>query len=147
MGQIANELTLAIQATGAMATVSIKWNSPRVLSELSARFAAADRNGELWERLSSSFGYRDPNAWRLVSDFTSGQRCLLALPSRLESAVFEFENGFDLTRVLEQCSGFEFYATDEAFSYLLCSNHHDYLVSAGTAKDWLEQRVRSQAQS
>ncbi|HEY0464050.1 MAG TPA: hypothetical protein VGC79_07570 [Polyangiaceae bacterium] len=145
MGHIAEELASAIKTAGARARISPNRDSSTLLSELRARFGAADQSGELWERLSSSFGYRDDDAWRLASDFTSGQRCLLLVPPRFESTVFEFDDGVELTRVLEQCSGFEFYVTDDGLSYVLCANHHDYLIAAGSAKIWLEGLVPSRS--
>jgi hypothetical protein len=41
-------------------------------------------------------------------------------------------------RVLEECFNFEYYLTDQDCSYFICFNHHKYLVTAGTAADWLK---------
>jgi len=142
MGQIREELASAIQATGARARAALNRDSSVLLSELRLRFGEVGKGGELWEGLSSSFGYCGVEASRLASDFTSGQACLLLVPSRLERTVFEFDDGAELTNVLARCSGFEFYVTDDRLSYVLCANHHDYLIAAGSAKDWLETHQR-----
>jgi|SRR5882724_6887809 len=143
MGNIADELTTSIQKTGARATVSSKWNSQNVLKQLSTRFGIPGGRGELWEHLVDSVGHQDPNAWRWIAEFVRGQPCMLAMPPRLELAVFDFDDGAELVAVLELCSGFEFYVTDKALSFVLCSNHHEYLIGAGAAVDWLRARVKS----
>ncbi|MGY3120680.1 hypothetical protein ACVWXQ_004617 [Bradyrhizobium sp. S3.14.4] len=48
-----------------------------------------------------------------------------------------FVCGADLLRVLEDCPALEIYVCDEEASYLLCSNHHDFVVGWGAALPWV----------
>jgi hypothetical protein len=52
-------------------------------------------------------------------------------------SVWKFRNGSDLLRVLEDCPALEFYVSDEEASYLLCSNHHDFVIGWGAASQWV----------
>lgn len=37
----------------------------------------------------------------------------------------------DLQSVVAECSGFEFYVIQQQFRWLICENHHDFLVAVG----------------
>ena len=52
--------------------------------------------------------------------------------------VFRFASGVDLSMVLGDTFGFEFYVTDETVSYCVCFNHHDMLLGAGAVESWVE---------
>jgi hypothetical protein len=43
----------------------------------------------------------------------------------------------DAVAVLAESTGFEFYLTDIDATFLLCFNHHDFLIAAGDARPWL----------
>ena len=57
-----------------------------------------------------------------------------------DQAMFHFADGAEVVPVLEECTPFEFYLTDDSAAYLICFNHHDVLLATGTAAPWLEQR-------
>jgi hypothetical protein len=42
-----------------------------------------------------------------------------------------------LERILAESPGFEFFLTNEDVDYVLCFNHHNYLIGVGQCKDWL----------
>ena len=55
--------------------------------------------------------------------------------------VFHFASGEALDEVLADTFGFELYVTDEEASFLLCFNHHDFLLASGKAVEWLRRRA------
>ena len=57
-----------------------------------------------------------------------------------EDEMLHVPSGASLDQLLHRTSGFEFYVTDLEGTYLICFNHHDFLVCCGSAKAWLEQR-------
>ena len=52
--------------------------------------------------------------------------------------MFEVSSGDALDLLLGETTGFEFYVTDADASYLVCFNHHDFLVCLGDARGWLK---------
>ncbi len=51
--------------------------------------------------------------------------------------MFELAHGRDAVAILEECTGFEFYLTNVEAKFLVCFNHHDFLIAAGDAAPWL----------
>lgn len=141
MGSIQNELAEGIRTVGANARVLSGTDSDQILAALRSRFGAGNGARALWEDLSDKASHHNPDAWRWISDYVQDRHCLLATRPSLERAAFEFGSGEDLVKVLAECSAFEFYVTDKEFSYILCFNHHDYLIAVGSAKNWLQGRV------
>ena len=140
MGELIRSVTAAIVESRAHARVRADLG-PVVLKELEARFAHPSPNRELWERLNDSVGHQDPAAWRWISSYAAGHPCILVFSPRDEVGAVEFDDGSELIPTLEKCPGFEFYVTDPSYTFLLCFNHHDFLVAAGDAQEWLRRRV------
>ncbi|GAB9134881.1 hypothetical protein BDS110ZK25_20780 [Bradyrhizobium diazoefficiens] len=78
--------------------------------------------------------YRDPKTC-LPSSLAT--RCAREGEIGNEYRGMKFSCGADLLRVLEDCPALEFYVCDEKASYLLCSNHHDFVVGWGAALPWV----------
>ena len=51
--------------------------------------------------------------------------------------MFAIVGGDALVRLLGDLPPMEFYLTNAATEYLLCFNHHDYLIACGSAREWL----------
>ena len=68
--------------------------------------------------------------------YAGGRECLMFLEGA--RSMWKFRNGLDLLRVLRDCPAMEFYVSDEEASYLLCHNHHDFVIGWGTASRWVE---------
>ena len=100
------------------------------------KFAAGNPK-VIWQDLLSSASVHDPNAWRWIDSYLSGNSFVLFFDEQEDKSMFQFPPGTRLTPILEECPGFEFYVTDYAATYLLCFNHHDYLIAAGRAEAWL----------
>jgi hypothetical protein len=61
---------------------------------------------------------------------------------RDESGVV-FEAGSCLVNVLGECTGFEFYLTDLEGDYVICFNHHDFLIGTGSAETWIREHLNT----
>ncbi|HSS47938.1 MAG TPA: hypothetical protein VLX28_03225 [Thermoanaerobaculia bacterium] len=72
-----------------------------------------------------------------MADFLDTTPALLLFDPHDEKVSFDFDSGVDIPRVIEGCFGFEFYVTDRQTSFLICFNHHDFLIGAGRAKAWV----------
>ncbi len=94
----------------------------------------------MWKAFSEPLiAIRSPLAWTWVDDFVKGkENVLLLIDDVKERAAFKFDSGRDIFPVLEDCFGFEFYLTNEATNFLLCSQRDDYLVALGDATEWLK---------
>lgn len=89
-----------------------------------------------WDRSEAPQGQLRPDGWELIPRYVGGEACCLFLEGA--STIWRFRNGTDLLRLLEECSALEFYVCDEDASYLLCSNHHDFLIGWGHASAWVD---------
>ena len=103
----------------------------------------------IWEHFTSAASYADQDGWRWIGDYCSGREAIMLFSEQDEQSVFLFTNGQEITRVLEECFGFEFYLTNPSVDFVLCFNHHECLIATGEAICWLEAQraIRSQDQS
>jgi hypothetical protein len=111
-------------------------------TELSKRYAGGS-GGWLWASLTqpaASIQLETPEAPTWVAALVQGRRVLVLVDENRDLGVFEFADGGELGPVLGECGLFEFYVTDRALSFFLCVNHHDFLIAAGEALNWLEAR-------
>jgi hypothetical protein len=110
--------------------------------QLMTKFAGSDQWTFPWDHLTHSniATYRDMdgNAYQLISDFIKHSETLMLFNEEDERAGFEFRDGAQIVPTLDECLSFEFYLTNEELDYFICFNHHDYLITAGTAADWLK---------
>jgi hypothetical protein len=90
-----------------------------------------------WDKLDAPDGILNPDGWKLIPFFVGIENCLLITASA--SVVWRLGSGKDLMLILQECPPFEFYVADIAFNYLVCFNHHDYLIGWGDARLWVNQ--------
>ena len=81
----------------------------------------------------------DPHSWLVVSNFIKNTKVLVLFNDVDDKTVFEFTDGADIVPTLQECFGFEYYLTNYELDYLICFNHHDVLIAAGTACSWLTE--------
>ncbi len=98
-----------------------------------------------WEYLQDKVSFQDAEAWRWLGEYIGHTPAVLFFDDHDEATVFRFEDGHDIVTIIAECFAFEFYVTNPAVEYLLCFNHHDYLIAAGAAKKWLEKRISVEA--
>lgn len=129
----------AIATTGALVSRWRSEESHALISELGKKFCSGELDWEAFvvERASKPRDYGKAD----VCNFVDGHLCLLVTK---EGDVFEAKNGDHLRLVFDETPRFEFYVCDGEMTYLLCLNHHDYLIGCGTSipfVDKLWQRV------
>jgi len=91
----------------------------------------------LWSRFREPASIYDPDGWKQISHFVGQQTILLFFDVREEPSIFIIENGDTLQKILAECPNFEFYVSDNACTFVLCHNHHDYLIGTGSAYEWI----------
>ena len=101
------------------------------------RYTESDRRGALWERLRDVVSVQNADAWKWLGDYAGDDAGVLFFNAEDESEIFEFEHRRDIVSALTECTGFEFYVTNRESSFVLCFNHHDFLIAAGDARTWL----------
>ncbi len=83
----------------------------------------------------------DSNGWQWINEFVGKEESIMFFNESDEKKSFVFKDGADLTTVLSETYGFEFYVTNKQTSFLIAFNNHDYLIACGTAKKWLKSKA------
>ena len=119
----------------------------KIRTKIRSRFAKkhTTTNRWLWEHLDDdkTYNVQNPEAWQWIDEFIEGDEIFMFFDEYESNALIKFDNVHDLVKILGETSHFEFYLTNQQTTYLLCFNHHDFLIGAGTAKIWLEKRTQS----
>ena len=90
-----------------------------------------------WDTSSADTGSRIRyDGWERMAEFVGTAPCIVF--SRYAEEIYRLRNGDDLRTVIGESFLSESYVCDEAATYLLCHNDHDYLVGWGAASDWVE---------
>jgi hypothetical protein len=92
----------------------------------------------LWERLDYQAAVRTSLGWQYIGEFVGPRPALVLFNPAYDLGIIAFDTGNDLTLAIGESFGFEFYVTDAQATYLLCFNHHDFLIGSGTAVTWIE---------
>ena len=112
--------------------------------EIERRFARQANDLPLWERLHSDSSIFNRNGWRLINAFTRSRAILMFFEYKEDKSVVEIQNSAHITEILEECTGFTFYITNETVDFLLCFNDHDFLIGTGSAQEWLHTLSHSE---
>lgn len=94
----------------------------------------------IWEHFIERVSIQDATAWGWVGEFLGESETIMFFDKEEDESAVLFERGSCVVPTLENCTGFEFYLTDKNVTYVICFNHHDFLICAGRSKGWLEQR-------
>ena len=129
-------VTSALASTGIAARVLAPADRESLVARLRDRLGADVSAHAPWDDETAPDGRQRPDGWELVARHVWTESCLM-FPDGAP-VVWEFESGADLHGLLRECPPFEFYVCDRAASYLLCSNHHDFVIGWGSAQPWLD---------
>jgi len=110
-----------------------------VLKDLRDRFADSTSKLPLWETIREHVSRKRANGWQDVGEYVGDSSCLL-ITERDGPCVYRLSSGKDLTNLLSECPGFEFYITNDDYDYVLCHNHHDFLIGTGMSAEWLASK-------
>jgi hypothetical protein len=143
---VLNEIIRAASDQGSRIRILDAGETDRLIEQLRRRYAANGSSTFLWEDIRSRVSVRDAEAWRWIGDFLASESTIMLIINESPVAI-EFVNGNQVTSLLDDTYGFEFYLINRALEYLLCFNHHDVLIAAGSAVDWLRERKQGGAGS
>ncbi|PAD66658.1 hypothetical protein CHH83_22945 [Bacillus sp. 7586-K] len=122
------------------------------VEKISLKYCDNIQGEVIWETLlkavdkleSECVAVSNDNAWRWIDEFIVNNQAILFFNPSEEKVSFEFNNGEDIVKVLENCYDFEFYVSNRSLDYLICFNHHRILYACGTASKWLSKYKTSE---
>lgn len=79
----------------------------------------------------------DPECWKLLGDLLASEEAVLFFNRSDDPAGLSFGSGHSLQSVIENCTGFEFYVTNEGADFLLCFTDDDMLLACGSMAERL----------
>jgi hypothetical protein len=132
-----DHMSSAVSNTGTAAVLLQEDERDVIVLRLLERLAVDVTCRAPWDGAAGPEGKRRPDGWKLIPMYVGGRPCVM-FPQCARS-MWNFRSGSDLRRVLDECPAIEFYVCDEEASYLLCSNHHDFLIGWGAASQWVER--------
>jgi hypothetical protein len=145
MWTFSGEFMEVSQKLGVSASILDREAGKRVHGEMLAKYGLNKGAWPLWDGPSDNPSLQAVDAWEEMGEFLADSPCLLFWNPTSDRNVLRFEIGRDLVKVLEEAPTNEFYVTDDARSYLLCFNHHQYLIAAGRAAPWLREVKKRRA--
>ena len=117
-----------------------EFNSQRTYLEV--KFCDKSKNSSfMWERLNNFYSIKDSNAWLWIDKILNDGSVIMFLDLDNEPLAFKLNSAKDVLSILSESIGFEFYLTNEKSDYLLCLNHHDYLIATGSIVESLKDFV------
>jgi len=131
-----NHVSSALKATGIQAEELGAREKQAVVVRLLERLSVDVTGHAPWDHKAAPDGRLRPDGWELITKYVGTTACMMFLEGA--HTVWKFSSGSDLLRVLKDCPALEFYVCDEDASYLLCSNHHDFVIGWGAARSWVE---------
>jgi hypothetical protein len=129
-------VSAAVSNTGVRAEVLNERYRRAMVIRLLERLGVDVSKRAPWDGAATE-GKQTPDGWELIPKYIGANVCLMFLEGA--DAVWKFQSGRDLMRVLNDCPPLEFYVCDEDASYLLCHNHHDFVMGWGAASRWVEE--------
>lgn len=110
-----------------------------IISLMGLRYIDKCKDGIfIWENFIDASHLQDPLGWSYIGNFIGDTFCLIMFYDFDSWVVMRINNGSDLTLLLGESYGFEFYVMDQNLTYVVCFNHHDQLICVGEAKRWLD---------
>jgi len=126
----------ALEATRVQAEVLDAEARQEIVTRLGARLGVDVTRRAPWDDDAAPNGCLRSDGWELIPKYVGDAICLMFLEGA--QTFWKVNNGSDLLRVLKDCPGLEFYVCDEDARYLLCSNHHDFVMGWGSAGPWVD---------
>lgn len=102
----------------------------------------------LWEILDDFAAVQDEHGWSYIGDFVQNKPCIMFISENrndTRNGGFIIRSGNDLTAILAESYGFEFYVTNTETDYLICFNDHNCLLGCGRAKKWVNQFAKKKS--
>lgn len=137
------EAVLSAAKLAGFSAIALDAESARALAgEVGRKFASPAGCGAfMWERFAPSYSVRDPDGWKWIGALVDRKPLTLLFMEDEQWQAVELPGGVELTTCLRECPGFEFFVVDQSLDFVLCFNHHDHVVAAGTAVPLLRGRA------
>ena len=129
-------ISSALKLTKVHAEVLGAVEKQAVVARLSQRLGVDVTRRAPWDNDAAPDGRLRPDGWELIPHYVGSATCLMFLEGA--QTIWKFRNGTDLRQVLKDCPALEFYVCDHEARYLLCSNHHDFVIGWGAAMPWVQ---------
>jgi hypothetical protein len=140
MGYVLREMTEAAHSVAVRVSVLLPDNAEVWRNRVAEKYAERPCP-LLWECLKDRLSVQNREAWQWIGEYLGNQPTMLIFDQWREPAGLFFENGAEIVLVLQEWLRRDFYLTNTTTSYLLCYNHHDYLIACGDAKAWLRTKI------
>lgn len=129
----------ALARTGTLARPLSTDGVHRVIGTIAGRYTEpTDSRRQLWESFNGDIARRRSDGWSLICDYPEPSPVLLFQEAG-EFRGYEFSSPEDLRTVLAESAGFEFYVTNKEVEFVLCHNHHDFIIGVGKCRRWLSE--------
>ena len=129
-------LTKASAASGVELCAVDSLKAKNLRAEIEARYASRGMS-PLWERFLDDVGKQREDATELCCFFNRDNPKVLFFDKTETDRMFILSTGESLQKLLEECPLLEFYTTDEAGTFVLCRNHHNYVIGVGACSSWV----------
>ena len=137
VAMILDHVSSALSATGVQAEILSAPENKALVVRLRERLGVDVRAHAPWDDKAESSGKLRSDGWELIPAFVGATACYVFLDGA--DIIWKFGNGSDLLHVLKECPALEFYVSDRDASYLLCRNHHDFIIGWGAARPWVDR--------
>src|SRR5262249_29584440 len=144
MGRLTREVMEAAARIGCRANPLPDHALTDLRAQLTERFASGLRRIPMWEYFAESSSVQEAKAWTWLAEFTAGKPLIMFFDPDEDRSGVAFDDGNCIGNVLGECTGFEFYLTNPEGDYIICFNHHDFLIGTGSAMDWINQKREGQ---
>ena len=116
-----------------------------IFNKIKKKYEESDRGTFLWENFPEGVSIQNENAWEWIDDILGEEETIMFFSPRKETAGLTFFNGKDIVKVLGETSHFEFYLTNKTLDYVLCFNHHDFLMVCGRLEEKFRKFLKSKS--
>lgn len=110
-----------------------------LINSIVDKYANSKKKDSIWEGFTEEFSIHNRDAWKWIDKILKDKQNIMFFNPNEESVAFEFCSRKDIVTILYNTYGFEFYLTNKTVDYVMCFNHHDYLVVCGKAIEWLKE--------
>lgn len=140
MNKLISEVLAAADQVGCNTVALTQTESKKVIDDIRQKYSNGLKSDYFWETLKNRTSLQNREAWSWIKDFVKDNQTIMFFINSESHAGVLFENGDCVVKTLWECTGFEFYLTNLQTDYLLCFNHHDFLIGAGTAQNWVMEK-------
>jgi hypothetical protein len=117
-----------------------QYDTNLIVKQVATKYSDGKTGDFLWEYFVKKISVCDRNAWKKLDQYIGNNEVVLFFNPSDESVAFKLNNGKALVDLIGESFGFEFYLTNQATDYVLCFNHHDYLIACGKSMEWLKKK-------